>query len=159
MQPKPINPLHIMKHLILFLLTVMASLAILPSCSDSEPERMTPCEVFFGFNRDIELHGVVSFDSILSSPSIIIEAADAKKAWPEISDSISGMSLYPCQSCFFEDESNTVTLQCFFEDESNAVTLQYGDHVKLKIGKIYSVIGGTNSYPYLSVDLLYVHKD
>ncbi len=82
-----------------------------------------------------------------------------QKAWPEISDSISGMSLYPCQSCFFEDESNTVTLQCFFEDESNAVTLQYGDHVKLKIGKIYSVIGGTNSYPYLSVDLLYVHKD
>ena len=146
MQPKPINPLHIMKHLILFLLTVMASLAILPSCSDSEPERMTPCEVFFGFNRDIELHGVVSFDSILSSPSIIIEAADAKKAWPEISDSISGMSLYPYQGSFFEDESN-------------AVTLQYGDHVKLKIGKIYSVIGGTNSYPYLSVDLLYVHKD
>ncbi len=135
-----------MKHLILFLLTVMASLAILPSCSDSEPERMTPCEVFFGFNRDIELHGVVSFDSILSSPSIIIEAADAKKAWPEISDSISGMSLYPYQGSFFEDESN-------------AVTLQYGDHVKLKIGKIYSVIGGTNSYPYLSVDLLYVHKD
>ncbi len=82
-----------MKHIILFLLTVMASLAILPSCSDSEPERMTPCEVFFGFNRDIELHGVVSFDSILSAPSIIIEAADAKKAWPEISDSISGMSL------------------------------------------------------------------
>ena len=135
-----------MKHLILFLLTVMASLAILPSCSDSEPERMTPCEVFFGFNRDIELHGVVSFDSILSAPSIIIEAADAKKAWPEISDSISGMSLYPYQGSFFEDESN-------------AVTLQYGDHVKLKIGKIYSVIGGTNSYPYLSVDLLYVHKD
>ena len=135
-----------MKHIILFLLTVMASLAILPSCSDSEPERMTPCEVFFGFNRDIELHGVVSFDSILSSPSIIIEAADAKKAWPEISDSISGMSLYPYQGSFFEDESN-------------AVTLQYGDHVKLKIGKIYSVIGGTNSYPYLSVDLLYVHKD
>ena len=159
MQPKPINPLHIMKHLILFLLTVMASLAILPSCSDSEPERMTPCEIHFSLGPDIELHGVVSFDSILSAPSIIIEAADAKKAWPEISDSISGMSLYPCQSCFFEDESNTVTLQCFFEDESNAVTLQYGDHVKLKIGKIYSVIGGTNSYPYLSVDLLYVHKD
>ena len=135
-----------MKHIILFLLTVMASLAILPSCSDSQSERMTPCEVFFGFNRDIELHGVVSFDSILSSPSIIIEAADAKKAWPEISDSISGMSLYPYQGSFFEDESN-------------AVTLQYGDHVKLKIGKIYSVIGGTNSYPYLSVDLLYVHKD
>ena len=135
-----------MKHIILFLLTVMASLAILPSCSDSEPERMTPCEIHFSLGPDIELHGVVSFDSILSSPSIIIEAADAKKAWPEISDSISGMSLYPCQSCFFEDESNTVTLQ-------------YGDHVKLKIGKIYSVIGGTNSYPYLSVDLLYVHKD
>ena len=134
-----------MKHLILFLLTVMASLAILPSCSDSEPERMTPCEVFFGFNRDIELHGVVSFDSILSSPSIIIEAADAKKAWPEISDSISGMSLYPYQGSFFEDESN-------------AVTLQYGDHVKLKIGKIYSTIGGSNSYPYLTVDLLYVQK-
>ncbi len=145
MQPKPINPLHIMKHLILFLLTVMASLAILPSCSDSEPERMTPCEVFFGFNRDIELHGVVSFDSILSSPSIIIEAADAKKAWPEISDSISGMSLYPYQGSFFEDESN-------------AVTLQYGDHVKLKIGTIYSTIGGSNSYPYLTVDLLYVQK-
>ena len=135
-----------MKHIILFLLTVMASLAILPSCSDSEPERMTPCEIHFSLGPDIELHGVVSFDSILSAPSIIIEAADAKKAWPEISDSISGMSLYPYQGSFFEDESN-------------AVTLQYGDHVKLKIGKIYSVIGGTNSYPYLSVDLLYVHKD
>ena len=144
-KPQPINTSHIMKHLILFLLTVMASLAILPSCSDSEPERMTPCEVFFGFNRDIELHGVVSFDSILSSPSIIIEAADAKKAWPEISDSISGMSLYPYQGSFFEDESN-------------AVTLQYGDHVKLKIGTIYSTIGGSNSYPYLTVDLLYVQK-
>lgn len=144
-KPQPINTSHIMKHIILFLLTVMASLAILPSCSDSEPERMTPCEVFFGFNRDIELHGVVSFDSILSSPSIIIEAADAKKAWPEISDSISGMSLYPYQGSFFEDESN-------------AVTLQYGDHVKLKIGTIYSTIGGSNSYPYLTVDLLYVQK-
>ena len=80
-----------MKHIILFLLTVMASLAILPSCSDSEPERMTPCEIHFSLGPDIELHGVVSFDSILSAPSIIIEAADAKKAWPEISDSISGM--------------------------------------------------------------------
>lgn len=135
-----------MKHIILFMLTVMASLAILPSCSDSEPERMTPCEVFFGFNLDIELHGVVSFDSILSSPSIIIEAADAKKLKPAISDSITGMSLYPYQGSFFKDESN-------------AVSLQYGDHVKLKIGTIYSTIGGSNSYPYLSVDLLYVHKD
>ena len=134
-----------MKHLILFLLTVMASLAILPSCSDSEPERMTPCEIHFSLGPDIELHGVVSFDSILSAPSIIIEAADAKKAWPEISDSISGMSLYPYQGSFFEDESN-------------AVTLQYGDHVKLKIGTIYSTIGGSNSYPYLTVDLLYVQK-
>lgn len=128
------------------MLPLMAALAILPSCADThEEEGIGPCPVFFGINLKLELHGVVSFDSIIGSPSIIIDAADAKEFFPEMSDSVFGLTLYPYQGSFFEGESNSVTLQ-------------YGDHVKLKIGKIYSTLGGSNNYPCLTVDLLYAHK-
>ena len=100
-KPQPINTSHIMKHIILFLLTVMASLAILP-CSDSQSEDVPGLPFSDNYHQ-----GVLMYDSVVESVvfDIIFDNCtdDYKNKWLTDSKRYTAVRIIPTQIQITQD--------------------------------------------------------
>lgn len=85
-----------MKHFFLIIFTLMASLAILPSCSDSEPEEVPGFPIPDNYH-----HGVLMYDSVVESVvlDIIFDncSDDYKNNWLTDSNRYKAVRIIPTQ--------------------------------------------------------------
>ena len=117
-----------MKHTILFMLTVMASLAILPSCSDNldEPKTNLHCVLPDYFDNDHIFTGNVVYDSTYKHIAVILDTTSLSPSFRRLIPKYAAYTLHP--------------------EREKSFNLEVGDAISFHITKLEYINFGDSIY-------------